>query len=89
MSLIEDDMYLSKQKALADADFYAKEREAAGNQQLLTKEYLELRRYEAIASNNKVYFGRDIPNMFYDTSPKDEKPVATLAAAGRASNNNS
>lgn len=82
MSLIEDEMYLSKQKALADANFYAKEREAAGNSQLLTKEYLELRRYEAIAANNKVYFGRDIPNMFYDScSRKDEKPVAELATA--------
>lgn len=82
MSLIEDEMYLSKQKALADANFYAKEREAAGNSKLLTKEYLELRRYEAIAANNKVYFGRDIPNMFYESSSrKEDNPVTKIAAS--------
>lgn len=87
MSLIEDEMYLSKQKALADANFYAKEREAAGNAQLLTKEYLELRRYEAIAANNKVYFGKDIPNMFYETCSKEEQPVTKPVSVNNISNN--
>jgi len=29
---------------------------------------LELKRYEALASNNKIYFGNSIPNMFTDFS---------------------
>lgn len=77
MSLIEDEMYLSKQKAKADAEYYAKEREAQGNKLLLTPEFLELRRYETLASNSKVYFGKDIPSMFYETCSKTVPNIAT------------
>ena len=34
---------------------------------MLTPEYLELKRYESLAANNKVYFGNSIPNMFVDS----------------------
>lgn len=37
-------------------------------QHKLTPEYLELRRYQAIASNSKIYFGSNIPSMFVDSS---------------------
>lgn len=37
-------------------------------QHKLTPEYLELRRYQAIASNSKIYFGSNIPSMFVDAS---------------------
>lgn len=30
----------------------------------LTTEYLELKRYEAITTNTKLYFGSNIPNLF-------------------------
>jgi len=33
---------------------------------MLTPEYIELKKYEALAANNKVYFGNSIPNMFVD-----------------------
>lgn len=83
MSFIEDEMYLSKQRALADAGHYAKEREAAGNKLLLTKEYLELRRYESLSKNNKVYFGKDIPSMFYDScsSPTTKEALGVASKA--------
>ena len=32
----------------------------------LTPEYLEMMRYQAILTNTKVYFGNQIPNVFYD-----------------------
>lgn len=34
----------------------------------LTPEYLQLMKYRAIASNSKIYFGKDIPNMFVDSA---------------------
>lgn len=46
-------------------------------QLLLTKEFLQLKKYEAIATNSKVYFGADIPSMFLDS----EASSATSAAA--------
>jgi len=33
---------------------------------MLTPEYIELKKYEALATNNKVYFGNSIPSMFVD-----------------------
>lgn len=40
--------------------------QAQANQLLLTPQYIELKKYEAIASNNKIYFGEKIPNIFVD-----------------------
>ncbi|XP_017761405.1 PREDICTED: erlin-1-like [Eufriesea mexicana] len=64
ISAIEDEMHLAKQKSYSDAEYYQKERQAAANQLLLTKEYLELKKYEALAQNTKIYYGQDIPKMF-------------------------
>ena len=40
---------------------------------MLTPQYLELKKYEALGNNNKVYFGNSIPNIFVEqgsgTSP--------------------
>lgn len=46
---------------------------------MLTKEYLELKRYEALATNNKVYFGNSIPNMYVDSG--SNVGVASAASA--------
>lgn len=38
-------------------------------------------KYKAVASNSKIYFGKDIPNMFMDhtgTSSKSEKKAEEL-----------
>jgi len=61
---ITDEMHLAKEKSRTDADFYKVHKQAEANQLLLTAEYLESKRIEAMATNNKVYFGPDIPNMF-------------------------
>ena len=54
-------------------------------QLMLTPQYIELKRYEALASNNKVYFGNSIPNMFVDfqtaASAADSK-VCWVSAIG-------
>merc|ERR1719400_2865151 len=64
MEAINDNVHLAKEKSRADADFYKIERSATANKLLLSKEYLELKKIEAMSVNNKVYFGPDIPNMF-------------------------
>ncbi|KAH9503997.1 Erlin-1 [Bulinus truncatus] len=66
MSEIEDATHLAKERAKADADFYKAEKEALSNKLKLTKEYLEMLRYQAIGSNTKIYFGTNIPNVFWD-----------------------
>uniref|UniRef100_V9KCA4 Erlin-2 n=1 Tax=Callorhinchus milii TaxID=7868 RepID=V9KCA4_CALMI len=68
ISEIEDFAFLARQKVKADAEFYTAQKAALANKMKLTKEYLELIKYQAIAANSKVYFGSDIPDMFVDTS---------------------
>merc|ERR1719508_405921 len=64
METINDEMHLAKEKSKTDAEFYKIQKQAEANKLLLSKEYLELKKVEAMATNNKVYFGPDIPNMF-------------------------
>lgn len=45
----------------------------------LTPEYLQLMKYKAIASNSKIYFGKDIPNMFVDSVGRPGKQFEGLA----------
>ncbi|XP_015931001.1 erlin-2-B isoform X1 [Parasteatoda tepidariorum] len=68
MSLLEDEMAFSRQKTRAESESYTKKQQAEGNKLLLTPEYLELKKLEAISQNSKIYFGSDIPKMFMDTS---------------------
>ncbi|KAI2805895.1 Erlin-2-B [Blomia tropicalis] len=65
ISIIEDDMMFNREKMQADAEYYSKAKIAQANELLLTPQYLELKRTEAIAANSKVYFGQNIPSMFF------------------------
>jgi hypothetical protein len=75
-------MQVNRDKSIADAEFYKAQKEAESNRVKLTKEYLELVKYEAIAKNAKIYFGENIPQMFLDTkfSSSEESKVGTTAA---------
>merc|ERR1719418_21725 len=64
METINDEVHLAKERSRADAEFYKIQKLAEANRLLLTKEYLDLKKIEAMSVNNKVYFGPDIPNMF-------------------------
>jgi len=64
--LIDNEMYLAREKALADANYYRILKEAEANRPKLTPEYLELRFIESIANNSKIFFGEKIPNMIMD-----------------------
>ncbi|CAN6471117.1 unnamed protein product [Victoria cruziana] len=63
---IENEMYLAREKSLADAHYYRMLREAEANRLKLTPEYLELRFIEAISNNSKIFFGDKVPNMVFD-----------------------
>ncbi|XP_035220448.1 erlin-2-B-like [Stegodyphus dumicola] len=80
MSLLEDDMAFSRQKTRAESEAYTKKQLAEGNKLLLTPEYLELKKLEAISQNSKIYFGSDLPRMFMDSShtvPPNKKVFAS------------
>lgn len=64
MEVIEDTIHKAKHITKAEAEYYHLKKQAEANKLLLTKEYLELKKYEALSNNNKVYFGSDIPSMF-------------------------
>merc|ERR1719219_2836137 len=59
MAKIEDEMHLAKEKSRTDAEFYRIKRESEANSLLLSKEYLEMKKFEALSTNRKVYFGPD------------------------------
>jgi regulator of protease activity HflC (stomatin/prohibitin superfamily) len=63
---IQDLTYVATHKAQADALLYLATNEANANKMKLTPEYLELKKYESIGMNNKIYYGSDIPSMFID-----------------------
>merc|ERR1719228_3003490 len=82
---ITDSIHLAKERTKTDAEFYKIQKQSEANTLLLTQEFLELKRIEAISNNNKVYFGPDIPNMFLSNSEeaKIDKRVVVSPAGDR------
>ncbi|KAM8866482.1 erlin-2 isoform 1-T2 [Synchiropus picturatus] len=78
ISEIEDNAFLARQKARADAEFYTAQKAAEANKMKLTPEYLQLMKYKAIAANSKIYFGNDIPQMFVDSPSSSAKTSAAM-----------
>ncbi|XP_068744765.1 erlin-2-B-like isoform X1 [Montipora capricornis] len=68
MSEIEDSVHLAKMKARADAEYYTAMKLAEANKLKLTPEYLEQMKFNAIASNTKIFFGPSIPSVFVDSN---------------------
>eukprot|EP00056_Hartaetosiga_gracilis_P016303 m.4612 g.4612 ORF g.4612 m.4612 type:complete len:342 (+) comp3941_c0_seq1:261-1286(+) len=65
---IQNQMFLDKQRARVDAEYYSQKMLAEGNKLKLTKEYLQLMQYQSVGRNTKVYFGPDIPTMFHPST---------------------
>lgn len=78
ISEIEDSAFLAREKTKADAEFYTAHQMAEANKLKLTPEYLQLMKYRAIASNSKIYFGKNIPNMFVDSAGGQQQPEVDL-----------
>merc|ERR1719458_1840735 len=83
MERIDDTIHLDKEKSKTDAEYYRIAKQAEANKLLLTTQFLELRRYETMSANQKVYFGPNIPSTFVNMAP--DNCGATLAAAAAAS----
>lgn len=62
ISLLEDAMRLAREKSKVDATYYAAVKSAESNQIQLTKEYLELMKFQALANKTKFFFGPSIPS---------------------------
>ncbi|GMS96332.1 hypothetical protein PENTCL1PPCAC_18507 [Pristionchus entomophagus] len=84
ISRLDDEAHLARHRAHADAEFYRAQRAAEANRLLLTPEYLELKRVEAIGSNNKIYYGSDIPSVFLSG---ELSPTSIAAAAATKEKN--
>ncbi|XP_026378884.1 erlin-2-B-like [Papaver somniferum] len=54
---IDNQMYLAREKSLADANYYKVIKEAEANKLKLTPEFLELNFIQTIANNSKIFFG--------------------------------
>ncbi|XP_051979344.1 erlin-2-like isoform X1 [Xyrauchen texanus] len=79
ISEIEDGVFLARQRAKADAEFYTAQRAAEANKLKLTPEYLQLMKFKAIAANSKIYFGSEIPHMFMDSGAGRSYSAASKA----------
>lgn len=89
MELIEDTIHLAREKSKTDAEFYKVQKQAEANKLLFTPEYLELKKYEATASNRKVYFGPQIPNMYFgSSSTNDDGGDVDKTVVSQVNNNN-
>lgn len=64
MAKIEDEMHLAKEKSRTDAEFYKIQRQAEANALLFSKEYIEIKKHDALSSNQKIYFGPNLPNTY-------------------------
>jgi len=88
MAKIEDEMHLAKEKSKTDAEFYRIKRESEANALLLSKEYLDLKKFEALSSNRKVYFGPDIPNVYMGNDGASDSTASKITAANINTNSN-
>ena len=77
-------MVTNRHKSRADADFYSLERQAQANELLLTTQYLELKRYESIAANSKLYFGSSIPSFFVNSDAKVDPAHISAAVPSKS-----
>ncbi|KIH61869.1 SPFH/Band 7/PHB domain protein [Ancylostoma duodenale] len=80
VTLTERCTFSASERAKADAEFYKAQKAAEANRLLLTPEYLELKRIEAIAKNNKIFYGQDIPSAFFHSEAAAAQSVAKAHA---------
>ncbi|KAH7435418.1 hypothetical protein KP509_06G064100 [Ceratopteris richardii] len=63
---IENEIFLAREKSLADANYYRVMKEAEANQLKLTPQFLEMKFIESVTANTKIFFGDKIPGMILD-----------------------
>jgi len=70
---IDDEIFVAKERAAAEANHYRIKLEAEANSLKLTPEYLRMVLYQSLANNTKIYFGEKIPQIFLDWAPNDSR----------------
>ncbi|CAB4031063.1 erlin-1-like [Paramuricea clavata] len=65
ISEIEDATNLARAKGKADSDYYSAVKASEANKLKLSKEFLELERYRSLTNNLKIYYGPNIPGIFF------------------------
>lgn len=68
ISQIEDEMHLAREKSFTDAESYKLKQQAEVNKLLYTPQFIELKKYESLAQNSKVYFGSNIPQTYLNNA---------------------
>eukprot|EP00347_Sterkiella_histriomuscorum_P008464 403344998 len=63
---IENNIYVEKEKAKADAHYYKISRMIEAEQKQLSQEYLKKLAIESLMNNTKIYFGPSIPQMLIE-----------------------
>lgn len=63
MEEIENQIYLDKEKARADANHYSLMKTIEAEQTQLTQQYLQKLAIQSLTNNTKVYFGNSIPDF--------------------------
>ena len=79
---IEDTMHVARERALADAEHYKALKDADSNAQRLTPAYLEFQRIQSMGNVKKVYFGKELPDMFASKGEGAHAAQANAVAAG-------
>ncbi|XP_028397317.1 erlin-1-like [Dendronephthya gigantea] len=89
MSEIEDATNLARAKGNADADYYSAVKASEANKLKLSKEFLELERYRSLTNNLKIYFGPNIPSIFYSSNFAEELQKRSQAVKTKVTEKNS
>lgn len=71
--IIKDQIYLEKQKAYTDAEFYKISKEIEANNKKLTPEYLKYVALVNLSNNTKFYFGESIPRYISSNILNDSR----------------
>jgi hypothetical protein len=67
MDRIQNEIVVAKATAAADAEFYAKTKEAEANKAMLTPQLLQLEAIRALSNNTKVFWGERLPSLYVDS----------------------
>ena len=79
-----DKIHFLRERAKSRIEFWRIQKQDKANKLLLTKEYLQLQKYSSLTSNQKIYFGPNIPTMF--VSDYEDSDISKVAATPLESN---
>jgi len=81
---LDNEMFLAKQKAHTDAEYYKQQKKAEANQAELTERFLQMHKFQALGAVPKVFYGEQALDLLQaaDLPPSPSNAAAT-ATSGR------